>query len=82
MTERMQRTVEPAFEDVDGVPLRASRRVTGSARATGSSRKRVFSLGVPVVIALNKVDRLKAGHSRDADGHRVEARRLPRAASR
>ena len=35
-------------------------RASGSAPATASSRQRVFALGVPVVIALNKVDRPEA----------------------
>ena len=61
MTERMQRTVDHAFEDVDAVLLVLSTR----ERIGAGDRfiaKRVFSLGVPVVIALNKVDRLKQGH--------------------
>jgi GTP-binding protein Era len=61
MTERMQRTVDRAFEDVDSVLLVLSTR----ERIGAGDRfiaKRVFSLGVPVVIGLNKVDRLKPGH--------------------
>jgi GTPase len=61
MTERMQRTVDQAFEDVDGVlfVLSARERIGAGDRFIAG---RVFSLGVPVVIALNKVDRLKPGH--------------------
>ncbi len=61
LTERMQRTVERAFEDVDGVlfVLSARERIGGGDRFIA---QRVFALGVPVVIALNKVDRLKPGH--------------------
>jgi GTPase len=61
MTERMQRTVDQAFEDVDGVlfVLSARDRIGAGDRFIA---QRVFSLGVPVVIALNKVDRLKPGH--------------------
>jgi GTP-binding protein Era len=61
MTERMQRTVDLAFEDVDGVlfVLSARDRIGAGDRFIA---QRVFSLGVPVVIALNKVDRLKPGH--------------------
>ena len=61
MTERMQRTVDQAFEDVDGVlfVLSTRDRIGAGDRFIA---QRVFSLGVPVVIALNKVDRLKAGH--------------------
>jgi len=61
MTERMQRTVDQAFEDVDAVlfVLSARERIGAGDRFIA---QRVFSLGVPVVIALNKVDRLKPGH--------------------
>jgi GTPase len=61
MTERMQRTVDRAFEDVDTVlfVLSARDRIGAGDRFIA---QRVFSLGVPVVIALNKVDRLKPGH--------------------
>ena len=61
LTERMQRTVDTSFEDVEGVlfVLSARERIGAGDRYIAS---RVFSLGVPVVIALNKVDRLKPGH--------------------
>jgi GTPase len=61
MTERMQRTVDHAFEDVDAVlfVLSARERIGAGDRFIA---QRVFSLGVPVVIALNKVDNLKPGH--------------------
>jgi GTP-binding protein Era len=61
MTERMQRTVDQAFEDVDAVlfVLSTRDRIGAGDRVIA---QRVFSLGVPVVIALNKVDRLKPGH--------------------
>ena len=61
MTERMQRTVDQAFQDVDAVlfVLSTRERIGAGDRFIA---QRVFSLGVPVVIALNKVDRLKAGH--------------------
>ena len=61
LTERMQRTVDAAFEDVDGVVLvlSARERIGAGDRFIA---QRVFALGVPVVIALNKVDRLKGGH--------------------
>jgi GTP-binding protein Era len=61
LTERMQRTVDSAFEDVDGVlfVLSARERIGAGDRFIAA---RVFALGVPVVIALNKVDRLKPGH--------------------
>ncbi len=61
LTEHMQRTVDSSFEDVDAVlfVLDARARIGAGDRYIA---ERVFSLGVPVVIALNKVDRLKPGH--------------------
>jgi GTPase len=61
LTEHMQRTVDSSFEDVDAVllVLDARERIGAGDRFIA---KRVFDLGVPVVIALNKVDRLKPGH--------------------
>jgi GTP-binding protein Era len=61
LTEHMQRTVDASFEDVDVVlfVLDARDRIGAGDRFIAG---RVFSLGVPVVIALNKVDRLKPGH--------------------
>jgi GTPase len=61
LTEHMQRTVDSSFEDVDGVllVLDARERIGAGDRFVAG---RVFELGVPVVIALNKVDRLKPGH--------------------
>jgi GTP-binding protein Era len=61
LTERMQQTVDAAFDDVDAVLLVVDAR----ARIGAGDRfvaRRVFGLEKPVVIALNKVDRLKAGH--------------------
>jgi len=61
LTEHMQRTVDQSFEDVEGVlfVLSARERIGAGDRFIA---KRVFGLGVPIVIALNKVDRLKPGH--------------------
>jgi len=61
LTEHMQRTVDAAFEDVDAVlfVLSTRERIGAGDRFIA---QRVFALGVPVVIALNKVDRLKPGH--------------------
>jgi GTPase len=61
LTERMQRTVDSAFEDVEAVMfvLSARERIGAGDRFIAS---RVFALDVPIVIALNKVDRLKGGH--------------------
>ena len=61
LTERMQRTVDQGFDGVDGIlfVLSARERIGAGDRFIA---ERVFSLGAPVVIALNKVDRLKPGH--------------------
>ena len=61
LTERMQHTVDAAFEGVDAVllVLSARERIGAGDRFIA---QRVFALGVPVVIVLNKVDRLKGGH--------------------
>ncbi len=58
LTEHMQRTVDTAFDDVDAVlfALDARARIGAGDRFVA---QRVFALGVPVVIALNKVDRLR-----------------------
>ena len=61
LTERMQATVDSSFEDVDAVLL-----VVDARAHIGSGdrfvARRVFELGKPVIIVLNKVDRLKLGH--------------------
>jgi GTPase len=61
LTEHMQHTVDAAFEDVEAVLflLSARERIGAGDRFVA---RRVFGIGVPVVIALNKVDRLKPGH--------------------
>jgi GTP-binding protein Era len=58
LTEHMQRTVEVGLEDVNAVlfVLAADERTGGGDRFIA---ERVFSGATPVVIALNKVDRLK-----------------------
>ena len=61
LTEHMQRTVDAAFEDVEGILFVVSARERIGAGDRFIAR-RVFGIGVPVVIALNKVDRLKPGH--------------------
>jgi GTP-binding protein Era len=62
LTERMQERVEETIaDDLDVVLLVVDAR----ARIGAGDRfvaRRVFELGVPVVIVLNKVDRLKPGH--------------------
>ncbi len=61
LTERMQATVDSSFEDVDAVLL-----VVDARAHIGSGdrfvARRVFELEKPVIIVVNKVDRLKASH--------------------
>jgi GTP-binding protein Era len=61
LTERMQQTVDSSFDDVDAVLF-----VVDARAHIGSGdrfvARRVFSLEKPVIIALNKVDRLKPAH--------------------
>ena len=62
LTERMQERVDETMgEDVDVVLLVVSARERIGAGDRYVARH-VFALGVPVVIVVNKVDRLKAGH--------------------
>jgi GTP-binding protein Era len=58
LTERMQRTVDASLEEVDGhlLVLAADETIGAGDRFVA---ERVFGSGRPVVIALNKVDRLK-----------------------
>ncbi|MDQ4082200.1 MAG: GTPase Era [Actinomycetota bacterium] len=60
LTERMQRTVDEALDEVDGIlfVLAADERIGAGDRYIAA---RVFPAPPPVVIALNKVDRLKPG---------------------
>jgi GTP-binding protein Era len=61
LTERMQRTVDAAFEEVEAVLF-----VLSTRERIGAGDRFIAARGVarggPLVIALNKVDRLKAGH--------------------
>jgi len=61
LTERMQATVDSSFDDVDAVLLvvDARERIGAGDRFVA---RRVFALEKPVIIALNKVDRLKKSH--------------------
>jgi GTPase len=61
LTERMQQTVDASFDDVDAVlfVVDARAHIGAGDRFVG---RRVFALDKPVVIALNKVDRLKPSH--------------------
>jgi GTP-binding protein Era len=61
LTERMQHTVDSSFEDIDVVLLVLSARDRIGAGDRYVAR-RVFGLGIPVIIALNKIDNLKLGH--------------------
>jgi GTP-binding protein Era len=61
LTERMQQTVDSSFDDVDAVLLvvDARERIGTGDRFVA---RRVFGLDKPVIIAVNKIDRLKHGH--------------------
>jgi GTP-binding protein Era len=62
LTARMQERVEETIaDDLDGVLLvvNARERIGAGDRYVA---RRVFGLGIPVIIVVNKVDRLKAGH--------------------
>ena len=62
LTERMQGRVDDAVTgDVDAVLLvvNARERIGTGDRFVA---RRIFGLGIPIVIVLNKVDRLKPGH--------------------
>jgi GTP-binding protein Era len=62
LTERMQERVEETIaDDLDAIVLVVSAR---ERIGTGDRyiARRIFGLDVPVVIAVNKVDRLKPGH--------------------
>jgi len=61
LTERMQKTVDSSFEDIDAVLFVLSARERIGA-GDNFIAKRVFALDLPVIIALNKVDRLKPSH--------------------
>ncbi len=58
LTERMQRTVDEALHDVDGYlfVLPADEKIGPGDRFIA---ERVFGTGPPVIVALNKVDRVK-----------------------
>jgi GTPase len=57
LTERMQHTVGDSFDDVDGVVLvlTADERIGGGDRFVAA---RAYGSGAPVVVALNKIDRV------------------------
>ena len=61
LTERMQTTVDASFDDVHVVlvVLDARERIGPGDRFVA---RRAFGSGVPVIIALNKVDRLSPAH--------------------
>ena len=61
LTERMQATVDASFEDIDVVlfVLSARDRIGGGDRFIA---RRVYGLGIPVIVALNKVDNLTPSH--------------------
>ena len=61
LTERMQSTVDSSFADIDVVlfVMSARERIGAGDRFIA---RRVYALGIPVIIALNKVDNLKPSH--------------------
>jgi GTP-binding protein Era len=61
LTERMQKTVDTSFEDIDVVlfVLSARDRIGAGDRFIA---RRVYALGIPVIVALNKVDNLTPSH--------------------
>ena len=61
LTERMQSTVDSSFEDIDVVlfVMSARERIGAGDRFIA---RRVYALGIPVIVALNKVDNLKPSH--------------------
>jgi GTPase len=61
LTERMQTTVDASFADIDVVlfVMSARERIGAGDRFIA---RRVYALGVPVIVALNKVDNLKPSH--------------------
>jgi GTP-binding protein Era len=61
LTARMQETVDSSFDDVDAVLLVVDARAHIGAGDRFVAR-RVSELGRPVIIAVNKIDRLKHGH--------------------
>jgi GTP-binding protein Era len=61
LTERLQKTVDTSFDDIDAVlfVVSARDRIGGGDRFIA---RRVYGLGKPVIVAVNKVDNLKPGH--------------------
>ncbi len=61
LTERMQKTVDASFADIDAIlfVLSARDRVGGGDRFIA---RRVYGTGKPVIVAVNKVDNLTTGH--------------------
>jgi len=61
LTERMQSTVDTSFADIDVVlfVMSARERIGAGDRFIA---RRVYALGIPVIVALNKVDNLKPSH--------------------
>jgi GTP-binding protein Era len=61
LTERMQSTVDTSFADIDIVlfVMSARERIGAGDRFIA---RRVYALGIPVIVALNKVDNLTPSH--------------------
>ena len=79
LTERMQETVDASFEDVDAVLLVVAAREPHRRRRPLRRPRACSRSACPVVIALNKIDRLKPGHIASQMKAAAAARRLPRA---
>ena len=80
LTERMQRTVDEALVDVDGFLF-----VLAADEAIGAGDRfiaeRVYAAGPPVVVAVNKVDRVDPARIAAQIVTAAAPRRLPRPAS-
>jgi GTPase len=61
LTQRMQKTVDTSFDDIDAILFVMSARDRVGAGDRFIAR-RVYGLGKPVIVALNKVDNLKPSH--------------------
>ena len=82
LTARMQRRVEETIADdldVAVLVVNARERIGAGDRFVA---RRIFELGCPVVIVVNKVDRLKPGHIAEQMQQAAALGPLPRAAPR
>ncbi len=77
MQSRVEETIADDL-DVAVLVVNARERIGAGDRYVA---RRIFGLGCPVVIVLNKVDRLKHGHIAEQMKAAADARRLPCASS-